>query len=169
MESRLAPCDSRHAHPALLRLTLRCLTCHGGVGVLLGCFFFFLFFLLFFLFYCSLRSIKSILFFFWLVFFPPHFCLQVIEMLSLIGQVSVHKGHKGLAPAFSPHFPVVVVLLSLRLRFGYLLFVCPLTCIIALLFACAFCSLSFFSFEVPLISLWLWDRLHPPSFDGQFQ
>ena len=29
------------AYPALLRLTLRCLTCHGGVGVLLGCIFFF--------------------------------------------------------------------------------------------------------------------------------
>ena len=32
------------AYPALLRLTLRCLTCHGGVGVLLGCIFFSLFF-----------------------------------------------------------------------------------------------------------------------------
>ena len=31
------------AYPALLRLTLRCLTCHGGVGVLLGCIFFFFF------------------------------------------------------------------------------------------------------------------------------
>ena len=32
------------AYPALLRLTLRCSTCHGGVGVLLGCFIFLLFF-----------------------------------------------------------------------------------------------------------------------------
>ena len=32
------------AYPALLRLTLRCLTCHGGVGVLLGCYFFPFFF-----------------------------------------------------------------------------------------------------------------------------
>ena len=45
------------AYPALLRLTLRCLTCHGGVGVLLGCIFSLFSPLLFFhLVECSFRA-----------------------------------------------------------------------------------------------------------------
>ena len=45
------------AYPALLRLTLRCLTCHGGVGVLLGCIFFSFFPPSFFLLVeCSFRA-----------------------------------------------------------------------------------------------------------------
>ena len=55
------------AYPALLRLTLRCLTCHGGVGVLLGC----IFFLFFFPFFqgCYKLIYKYRLFFFFLLFF----------------------------------------------------------------------------------------------------
>ena len=62
------------AYPALLRLTLRCLTCHGGVGVLLGCIFFppsFFFFWLSVhsgLLYYSVRIAYS---FFFLFFFSP--------------------------------------------------------------------------------------------------
>ena len=64
------------AYPALLRLTLRCLTCHGGVGVLLGCiFFFFSPFLFFLLVECSFRaaiySISIAYSFFFFSFFPP--------------------------------------------------------------------------------------------------
>ena len=45
------------AYPALLRLTLRCLTCHGGVGVLLGCIFLsFSPFFFFLLVECSFRA-----------------------------------------------------------------------------------------------------------------
>ena len=70
------------AYPALLRLTLRCLTCHGGVGVLLGCIFFFFFPLLFFLLLveCSFRaaiySISIAYSFILFSFFPPFFFLS---------------------------------------------------------------------------------------------
>ena len=65
MESRSPSCDSRHAYPALLRLTLRCLTCHGGMGVLLGCYFYFFGFfffwstLFFLVLYCVLEQRAS--------------------------------------------------------------------------------------------------------------
>ena len=60
------------AYPALLRLTLRCLTCHGGVGVLLGCIFSFFppsFFLL--AFRAAIYSISIAYSFFFFSFFPP--------------------------------------------------------------------------------------------------
>ena len=44
------------AYPSLLRLTLRCLTCHGGVGVLLGCIFSFFPPTFFLLVECSFRA-----------------------------------------------------------------------------------------------------------------
>ena len=63
------------AYPALLRLTLRCLTCHGGVGVLLGCIFSFFPLLFSLLVECSFRaaiySISRAFFFFFFSFFPP--------------------------------------------------------------------------------------------------
>ena len=60
------------AYPALLRLTLRCLTCHGGVGVLLGCIFFFFSSFFFLLVECSFRAAICIAYsFFFLFFFSP--------------------------------------------------------------------------------------------------
>ena len=63
------------AYPALLRLTLRCLTCHGGVGVLLGCIFFFFspffFFLLVELFIHAIYSISIAYPFFFSFLFSP--------------------------------------------------------------------------------------------------
>ena len=69
------------AYPALLRLTLRCLTCHGGVGVLLGCIFFLFFPPSFFLLgVCSFEAAISIgvFFFFSFLFFPPFFFVAVL-------------------------------------------------------------------------------------------
>ena len=84
------------AYPALLRLTLRCLTCHGGVGVLLGCIFFF-FSPFFFFFWLSVHSgllytiysISIAYSFFFFSFFPPFFfcsfgCVQS-GLLDYIG------------------------------------------------------------------------------------
>ena len=112
------------AYPALLRLTLRCLTCRGGVGVLLGCiFFFFSPFFFFLLVECSFsaatvyiapgayerRSRDSISiahsFFFSFLFFPPFFvcsfgCVQS-GLLDYIGLFFFFFSFSFFPPFFS--------------------------------------------------------------------
>ena len=77
------------AYPALLRLTLRCLTCHGGMGVLLGCFFFFFFF-----FFCSKGILGSfmggLLATVFLFFFPPILKLVFFLQVNQVGSTVVH-------------------------------------------------------------------------------
>ena len=73
------------AYPALLRLTLRCLTCHGGVGVLLGCIFFtpsFFFLLVECSFRAAIYSISIAYSFFFFSFFFPFFFFVLLGVFN---------------------------------------------------------------------------------------
>ena len=83
VESRSPSCDSRHAYPALLRLTLRCLTCHGGMGVLLGCCFF------------SFSFLKSFFFLF------------IMEEAALLGLLLYYFGRFTKKNNFFSSFPFI--------------------------------------------------------------
>ena len=92
------------AYPALLRLTLRCLTCHGGVGVLLGCIFSLFSPPSFFFsfppsFRAAIYSISIAYSFFFLFFFSPFsfFVLFGCVQLGLLDYI-------GLFFFFSPFF-----------------------------------------------------------------